>query len=175
MHDKKIVAIFGRGQSGKSTLANMLKAEGFRVMSFAEPLKKMLFAMGVEHEHLYGTDAQKNEPLEILCGNSARKAMQTLGTEWRETLSRNLWTNHMYGRIYDCSSIAIAIDDARFEHEYMMLKNCGAICIGIERPGQGVANSTHASETWDFKSTGMPVIQNDGTLEELWAKVQVHL
>ncbi len=175
MDNKKIVAIFGRAQSGKSTAARLLFDRGFKVMSFAEPLKAMLLVMGVERQHIYGTDGEKNQPLEILCGHSARKAMQTLGTEWRETLSTNLWTNHLLCRLHDTSSRFIVIDDARFVHEYEMLQSIGAICIGIERPGQGTSNSTHASETWDFKSTGMPVIQNDGTMEELWAKIQRYL
>jgi cytidylate kinase len=179
-YNKRVVAICGRAQSGKSTMAEMMEAEaGYDIMSFADPIKNMLMAMGnglgMFPRHLYGSNIDKNEPLDVLGGNTARFAMQTLGTEWRELLHKKLWVNHLDMRLRSSKSNRIVVDDTRFQHEYTHLSNNGVLVIGIERPGQGTSNSTHASEQWDFKSTGMPIIQNDGTLEELWVKVQAYL
>lgn len=179
-YNKRVIAICGRAQSGKSTLAEMMEAEaGYEIMSFADPIKNMLMSMGRDlgmfERHLYGSNVDKNEPLEVLGGKSARFAMQTIGTEWRELIDKNLWVNHLHMRLLKTKSNRTVIDDTRFEHEYKHLIDNGVLVIGIERPGQGTSNGTHASETWDFKSTGMPVIQNDGSLTDLWAKVQAYL
>jgi hypothetical protein len=181
MSNRKIIVLCGRAQSGKSTAAKLIKDHlGTYQMAFADPMKKMMKAMGeglgLEDRHLYGTNADKNEPLEVFMGNTTRYALQTLGTEWRNLLSPQLWTNHLLMRLNHVNpSVMIVIDDMRFAHEYYAMKDLGATIIGIERPGQGASNSTHASETWDFKSTGMPVIQNDGTVEQLWEKLKTYL
>lgn len=180
MLNKKVIAICGRGQSGKSTAAGLLahKAE-YRSFSFADPIKRMLLTfgqgLGMEPRHLFGSDRDKNEPLAILGGKSSRYAMQTLGTEWRELIDKDLWVNHMGHRLRQSDANRIVIDDMRFLHEYEAMKALGVTIVGIESPRQGVANSTHASEQWDFKSTGMPVIQNDGTVNDLWVKLQPYL
>lgn len=176
MLNKKVVFICGRAQSGKSTIANMLQhGAGYARLSLAGPLKDMLCAMGVPYANLHGTEEEKNAPLEILGGKSARYAMQTLGTEWRNMIDTNLWTNALLKQIRNSPANRIVVDDMRMPHEYEAFAKLGATIIGIERPGQGTANSTHASETWDFKSTGMPIIQNDGTLEDMWAKLNPYI
>lgn len=175
MFNKRVVAICGRAQSGKSTAAKLLMGANREILSFADPIKQMLLAMGsqigLEYRHVYGSDADKNEVLECLGYNTARRAMQTLGTEWREMLHRDLWVRHLDMRIDHSKANVVIVDDMRFEHEYNHLKTGGALIIGIERPGQGTTSPTHASEVWDFRTTGMPVIQNDGTVEELWEKL----
>ena len=177
MLNKRVIFICGRAQSGKSTLANMFQhGAGYARLSFAGPLKDMLCAMGVPYVHLHGTEEQKNAPLEILGGKSARYAMQTLGTEWRNMIDQNLWTNALLKQIQNSPANRIVVDDMRMPHEYEAFHKLGAVIIGVERPGQqGTTNSGHASETWDFKTTGMPVFQNDGTLEELWDKIQAYI
>lgn len=179
MDNKKVIVICGRGQSGKSTAAGLLaQRAGYRVFSFADPVKRMLLAMGqglgMEPRHLFGTNDDKNEPLEVLSGKSARFAMQTLGTEWRQLLDMDLWVKHMLMRLKHTDANRVVIDDMRFQHEYEAMLAYGATIVGIESPRQGVTNSTHASEQWDFKSTGMPVIQNDGSLEDLLVKLDVY-
>ncbi|KAK1583690.1 hypothetical protein Q3G72_026136 [Acer saccharum] len=167
--NKRVIAVCGRAQSGKSTAAGlMVSRAGYCSLSFADPLKRMLMGMGegygLEHRHLWGSDKDKNEPLEIFGGKSARFAMQTLGTEWRNLIDPNLWVNHMLYRLKDTDANRVVIDDMRFEHEYLALKEAGAVFIGIESPFQGTSNATHASEVWDFRTTNMPVIQNEAGL-----------
>lgn len=178
--NKRVVCIVGRAQSGKSTAAGLMASRaGYRSFSFADPVKRMLLTLGegygMEARHLWGTNDEKNEPLDILGGKSARFAMQTLGTEWRDLIDKSLYAKHMLRRIQQSDASRIVVDDMRFEHEYLPMKEAGALIIGIESPRQGTSNGTHASETWDFKSTGMPVIQNDGTLNDLWDKLTAYL
>lgn len=180
MFNKRVVAIVGRAQSGKSTAAGLMSSRGgYRSFSFADPVKRMLLTLGegygMEARHLWGTDADKNEPLDVLGGKSARFAMQTLGTEWRDLIDPELYSKHMVRRIDQSDANRIVIDDMRFQHEYDAMVRGGALIIGIEKPGQGTTNGTHASETWDFKTTGIPVIQNDGTLNDLWDKLAAYL
>lgn len=177
----KAVAICGRAQSGKTTAARLMVTHAdYRTASFADPLKRMLLkgfgdGLGLEPKHLWGSDEDKNMPLEIFGGKSARYAMQTLGTEWRNTIDKDLWVKHMLRRLKTTDAEFIVIDDMRFQHEYEAMVEAGVTIIGIESPFQGTTNGAHASEQWDFKSTGMPVIQNDGTPEELWVKLKAYI
>lgn len=177
MFNKRVIVLCGRGQSGKSTAARLLVEQdpvNVERMAFADPLKHMLMAMGVPGQHLYGSNEDKNEKLAILEGHSARHAMQTLGTEWRDTLGKSLWVHNLAMRIQASGTNCIVVEDMRFQHEYEYFKEQGALIIGIERPGQGTSNDTHASETWDFKATGMPVIKNDGSINDLQLKLWSH-
>lgn len=126
-----------------------LPTEG-TVVSLAAPLKAMLRALGVPEECLTGSLADKERPLDVLCGRSARHAMQTLGTEWGcETMHANLWlrtwqeqavracTDHPYS--------LIVVDDVRFENEAAYLRELGAVVVRLFRGSIGYEGS-HASE-----------------------------
>ena len=63
----RIIGIVGPEGAGKTTVARILEGvHGYKRVPFAGPLKKMIAALGVEPRHLYGTPADKAEPLAIL-------------------------------------------------------------------------------------------------------------
>ncbi len=103
----------------------------------------MLEAAGVPERHLYGSPADKAEPLYVLGGVSARKAMQTLGTEWGRALHPDLWV-----RLWEAGAGEGCIaDDVRFVNEAQSIRRAGGCVIqvvrslaDVERPAQ------HASE-----------------------------
>lgn len=176
MFNKRVVALCGRGQSGKSTSAEIFQEYGYSKRALADPLKKMLLAMGVHWRNLYGTNEEKSEPLDMLMGKSARYAMQMLGTEWRDLLGKELWLHHLDQEIANCSSRYIVVDDLRHDFEYEYFLKRGGIVIGITRPGHDVVtNAQHSSEQWNFSETGMPIIVNDGSRENLRQKLKAYL
>lgn len=171
----RLIALTGRAGSGKSTVAEYLSRNfGYRRTRFAGPLKDMLRALyassGMEPDEIErrieGDLKETHDPL--LCGQTPRHAMQTLGTEWRELIGRELWSNMWRASVENGHS---TVEDCRFEHEYAAVKELGGIVVQIDRHGTGPELS-HASEA------GLPahcppdfVIDNSGSMDEL--KVQV--
>lgn len=146
-----LIGLAGPAGAGKSTVAAILKRRyGARVVPFAQPLKRMLRSLGVPHASLYGAD--KERPLDVLCGRSARHAMQTLGTQWgRECIDANLWLVAWAAAVnaLPAGSIVIA-DDLRFPNEAALIKASGGLVLRVARPGLVPIAGSHASETADF-------------------------
>jgi hypothetical protein len=65
----------------------------------------------------------------------------------------------------------IGIADCRFQNEVDAIKQNGGIIIKIIRPGLEHENDSHASENIDAVKNFDHVIVNDGTLEDLYKKV----
>lgn len=139
----KLIALSGPKGSGKSTLAQSLVAKHpqFIRQRFAEPIKlmlgKFLEFQGVDETTIYRMlDGDlKEEPSRFFVGNTARLAMQTLGTEWRDMLDKNLWTNAWQQAAVSQLSIgkSIIVDDLRFQHEAQTIWSLEGIVIQIDR------------------------------------------
>lgn len=134
-----LIALIGPKGCGKTTLSNQLKDFGWKTTSFATPIKNMiaelLYIQNVNERTvvrmLYGD--LKETPTKYLGNKSPRHAMQTLGTEWRETIYRNLWLD-IWERSINLNKEKIIIDDCRFIHEAEKIKNLGGKLIRITRP-----------------------------------------
>lgn len=115
---------------------------------FAAPLKKMLEALGVPAKNLYGTPAEKAEPLALLGGKSARDAMKSLGTEWgRELIATNIWVNAW---VLDRPAGHVIADDVRFSNETDEIKKSQGRVIKIVRDIQDLdREATHPSENFN--------------------------
>ena len=146
---QSIIALCGPAGSGKSTLADLLiERHGYTRLSFAAPIREMLRALlkcqGVPtftvNQMLFGN--LKEEPSPYFSGKSPRHAMQTLGTEWRDLIDKELWTSIWIRSSQFVSKIVV--DDMRFLHESDAVRNVDGKIILIERPGVGPGN--HISE-----------------------------
>lgn len=142
-----LVAFTGPAGAGKTTAAQTLvKHFGFHRLSFAQPLRDMLVALGVPTENL---TEKKHEPIDWLGGKSARHALQLLGTEWgRQMIDQDLWLNVMRKRIESVRGIittqGIVIDDCRFDNEARLIHELKGSVFCINRPG--CARMEHESE-----------------------------
>lgn len=169
-----IVGIVGRKQSGKSTVAKLFKTENTAIVPMAEPLKAMLEAAGVPKSALYGTEEEKNTPLEILGGKTGRFAMQTLGSEWgRDMIDVSLWVNMWKAKAKFLSEdgVDIICDDIRRYDEAVAVEKMGGHLIMITRASEQPVDS-HQSERYIEQLPFHHKIENDGTLEELEAKIK---
>ena len=171
-----VYAFAGKRGSGKSTASKVLVDSGFVDLKFADPLKNMLRAMYAT----CGVDADtverklegdlKEAPCEWLRGNTPRYAMQTLGTEWREMLSADLWSEMLVKRVESGNyGDRIVCSDFRFPgHEEEALNRLGARTYRINRPSlEDDSMSEHASEKGTDKLNVCGIITNDGTIEQL--------
>ena len=161
-------------QSGKTTVAQEIQKRGYKVNSFAQPLKDMLHAMlksmGYSEEVIHHYVYVDKEALIPEFKVSARHMLRTLGTEWGRTcVSPSIWIDHWLARVSRCNFTVV--DDVRFVNEAELIRNLGGQIWRIVRPGV-MRNTTHASEggldEWPYFTHE---IINGGTLEELLSAI----
>lgn len=150
---RSIIALCGPKGSGKSTLAKLLHKHGYVSVNFADPLKAMLRVLlekggldsKVTDRILFGD--LKEFPLECLCGSTARYAMQTLGSEWRDMIDKKLWSR-IWERYIDNHPEAtkIVVEDMRFLHEYRAIRRQDADSLSVRIDRDGFTTSQHLSE-----------------------------
>lgn len=163
-----LIGVTGEKGSGKDTFAKGL--EGFVNLKMADPLKNMLRVL----LEMAGIDADTTErmiegdlkeiPCDALCGKTPRFAMQTLGTEWRDMIGKELWSNIW---LYRLKGGNIVCTDVRFLHEAAAVQDRGGIIVRVERPGLAGDGDTHVSETEMQGLIPDFVVVNSGSPEEL--------
>lgn len=188
----EIIALSGFARSGKDEVSKILVEEfGFKKVAFADKLREMLYQLNpivlgwsknpitneMDHYnagvwHLqdvidqHGWDGYKETPW----GYEIRRLLQRLGTEaGRQTLWDSIWIDAaLTGHDEDAK---LVISDARFINEFDAVTERGGQVWRVDRPGVGPAND-HKSETEALEYKGFSFhIQNNGTLEDLKARV----
>lgn len=174
-----LIAVTGMKGSGKDTFAHALIKQGFIQTRFADPLKNMLRTLfadcGVDAED-YIEGPFKEVPTDILCGKTMRHAMQTLGTEWRDTIDRKLWSNlwAKKAELLISTGYAVVVTDCRFIHEAAMVRNMGGYIVRIERPTHR-NDDPHISEQEMLLIEPDEIVINDGTISKLHRKAEAML
>ena len=182
----KIIGICGRKSSGKSVLSEELQLNAYfnaESIPFAKALKDGLAAMGVPMQALHNPKF-KEAPQQVLCGHSGRYAMQTLGTEWgRDIMGSDFWVNMWRLKVNQSKAKVIIVDDIRFEQELTAVMTYpGAFVVGINRPtleplppAWKFWDRVHRSERFSPERFGVPMLQNNGTRDDLYQKfLQIH-
>lgn len=172
----KILGITGVAGSGKTTLATLLANCGWAQTKFATPIKSMLVTLlrcqGVDNvmaSRMIDGDL-KEVPTNYFGGKTPRYAMQTLGTEWRELISRNLWVDAWKHVITTFPPGAkILVDDLRFHHEFEAIRSLDGKTVRIHRPNNNSLTkaSAHISETQTFQIKADLTIINDAHPEKM--------
>lgn len=150
----KLIGLAGRAGAGKSTAAKyLIEQKGYVRLPFAAPLKKMLLALGLNERETDGD--LKEMPCDILLGQTPRRALQFLGTEWgRNLIHPDLWIElwrREAARLLNEGHSVVA-DDCRFQNEARALQRLGGkiILIRTENPHESVF-SDHASERQEIE------------------------
>jgi len=178
-----IVLLTAKARSGKDTAARVFVEHGYTQLSFAEPIREFIIKL-CGFANLEELDLKKNEPQEILGGQTPRYAMQTLGTEWgRETINTKLWTSVVRDKIVKNNLKKIVISDCRFDNEvedileFFPASVANVQLIEIIRPENTDALTADAAQ--HKSESGLSgsffrnkIIKNDGTLEQFIEKIE---
>jgi hypothetical protein len=162
-----IIGLSGYAQSGKDTVADYLVREyGFKRVAFADPIRKILYAMNptvngtslVDLIDEYGWDIAKKHP-------EVRELLQALGFSARRVIDERVWIAAAFHEMDDREQNYV-IADVRFHNEANMIHSEGGKVWRIMRPGVEAVN-THISETDLDRFPFDLTLNNDGTVEQL--------
>lgn len=170
-----LVGIHGRARAGKTMLAAAimkgLKAAGRNPVGidFADPIRAAVYAIfdvaGVERPMSWVHGLQK-EDVHPLFGVSARRMMQTLGTEWgRHLFGEDFWTRIARERIekaFDAGR-SVVVADVRFPDEATTIRSLGGTLVGVVRPSLD-REDDHSSEQGLPEEVLDVILVNDGEL-----------
>ena len=162
----KMIGVTGPAGSGKDTVAGYLvEYHNYTQKSFAAPLKAMLAAIG------FPEPANREDKEKQIEGFpfSWRKLAQTLGTEWRDLVDRELWlklAQQQFGP-------QVVFSDARFNWEAEAIRQAGGIIIHLEGRSVDLGNEAgHASEAGVTRKPEDFIITNQGTIADLYNSVE---
>lgn len=143
----RLIGLTGVARSGKDTTADYLVRErGFVKHSFAAPIRE--FVARILGMTLAELETAKEQPIQWLPGQTPRRLMQTIGTEWgRDSVDPDLWVKSCFERVRRdmAAGRSVVICDVRFDNEARALKKLGGQVWRVTRSGAGTA-SAHASE-----------------------------
>ncbi len=168
MDPVNLIGITGYAQHGKSTCAARLVEMGWYLIPFASVLKQMLIALGVPPSHVYGKD--KEVPMPLLCGKTARYAMQTLGTEWgRDTIGKEIWIQAWKAKVDSplAAGTMVVVDDIRFPNEAQAVRDMGGFILRVDRDLERATDDVHPSEALIASIKPDHGIFNIGSIEDL--------
>jgi len=169
-----VIGLCGAEGAGKTAAGRIIVEQfGGVVIPFAQPLKKMLEALGVPKRNLYGSLEEKLTPLELLGGHSARWAAQSLGTEWgRDLIHTDLWANAWKAAVEKLPGVNIIADDLRFQNEARAVHDLGGHVICLLRPEADDRSGKEAHRSQEYwKLSRDATVVNDGSLEGLRASL----
>lgn len=179
------IAICGKANSGKNTVAKALRKEiseyqkgiSCEYIAFADPIKAMIRLMfpHLEEKYLTGSSAYRSEPIPGAFKDgvplTVRQLLIDLGTGVGRACKETIWLDAFDNTFQKSQSQLknmVIVTDVRFRNEFDHLKNKDFVIIKLWRDDH--LKIDHASETnqdsikddeFDF------VLHNNGTLKDL--------
>lgn len=169
-----LIGLAGKKRAGKDSAASVLTKElGYTRVAFADSIKKILEdlnpiidadysyrLMDVLEWYEYDWELLKARP-------EVRGLMQRLGVAVRQ-FDEGFWVEAALHNAEKYSRIVVT--DVRFPNEVDAVLEKGGVVYRVVRPGLE-STDWHISET-ALDHLDLPVILNDGSVEDLYAKVR---
>lgn len=166
-----VVAFTGRKHHGKdqAALALMKLHEGeFKLINFADPVKAVSgMVFGLTHDEMTVPEL-KEKRLDRWPHESPRSIMQKVGTDAFRTVWPDVWVKHWEMKAN--KEERVVVSDLRFLNEFYMIKHYWGTVVRIVRSGMDDSDH-HRSETELSSFSEDILIENDGSLEDLYEKV----
>lgn len=165
----KVIGIYGKARSGKTTARRYIEKYHVTPMSFATALKETVRELfGIPADELYSDNKSAR----------TRWILQFFGTECCRTIDPDVWVNKVNEQIQELSTDGdhlIVIDDVRFLNEANMLKDkWNATLVKLIGPMDLVTEEAHKGHVSEVQMDNVPddfydaVYRNTGTLAELY-------
>lgn len=187
----RVIGVGGKLRAGKDALSDFLVGGyGFAKLGMSDALNEAMLvlnplipinasasSLGLHGEFIRYTDLiYEVGYVEAKKNPEVRRLLQQLGTDvGRNMIGENVWVNITARKIDDhlYADRPVVLTGVRFLNELAMIRQFAGECWWVERPGKGGAleHSTHASENGVTGDLFDRVIHNDGSLEDLYAKV----
>ena len=178
-----IIGITGKKFNGKDTVSDYIVSKyKFTKIAYAEPLKEVCRNLfNFNDDQLYGN---KKEDIDPFWNITPRHAFQFIGTDMIRNnanklisgINNNFWVKCLEKRILDLNSRGIKniiISDIRFINEADIVKHLNGKIIKVCRNIDN--NDTHISELEINNINEDILIENNGSLEELYSKIDTYL
>lgn len=157
-----LIGLVGRSRVGKDTVASFF-SDTHTVRRLAKPVKDACKAIYGWDDATLETDAK--EAVDPKYGFTPRVAMMHMTQTIRTfTFDSEFFTKRLFD---DWDGSPIVIPDVRFEHDVREIHRRGGVTIKIRRPG---CPQHTLEDPIDFVKTTFEIV-NDGTVDDLWAKV----
>lgn len=175
----RLIGLTGTAGSGKDTVRRMLEEHhGYAGFAFADPIRNMLRPLLADagQSDQWMIDSDLKETTIPALGTSYRHLAQTLGTEWGRSINPEFWLQIASARLdflQDQGLRHFVISDVRFLNEAAWIKLLGGEVWRVERPSAEPVRQ-HASELISHINPDR-IIDNSGTVEELWKFVNAVL
>lgn len=164
----RLLGLAGYARAGKDTAARALAPLGFTRIALADALRDFVYAaadpwlrttvdaVGWEH-------AKATVP-------GIRERLQQAGTAARDILGADVWIRAAFARMRPDGSYAVP--DVRFPNEAAAMRAAGGKLVRIVRPGVAPANDHISERALDGFAAWDAVLVNDGTPEDLAARIR---
>lgn len=151
-----ILGIAGMVGSGKTTVSgNFIQTNGFRQLSFADPIRDTMMALGVPLEVLRDP-VRKEQPHPALAGATPRAFMEGIGKLGRDLTDGRMWLNKFSMRADLCD--LVICDDVRYQNEVDEIAARGGQTFRLVVPGREPRVATDHSV---LSLSGVEDITND--------------
>jgi len=165
----KLCGLCGFARSGKDTAA--LNMPGWTRMAFADALKNdlkpLLDSLGVDLTD--PAQKEKARPLLVAYGATARAFLPGY---WVDRLFGEMAFQKIVARAHENEDPSFVVTDVRYPNEVNRILADGGKVVYLLRPGVQAANDEETRSIGEIlERYRIPVVLNDGTPEELGAKV----
>lgn len=172
-----IIGLYSPGPGhGKTTVANYMRGKGFQIVSFADPLRGMVYSLlidlGLQPAEAWNAITTNKNIIIPAIGVTGRHLMRTLGTEWgRDLVCSDLWLRSWNSR--SAPHTMVVTDDVRFPNEADLIRQAGGQLwiVTSEREGFAPVDANHRSDGALLDYRFDYGICNDGSLGELYEQV----
>lgn len=183
---RELIGLHGRKQAGKDTCGDRLvTAHGYSRVAFADPLRLLLARLDPLVGFRGGVPLRLSTVLAEAGGNwdllkdeahdpvhrEVRTLLQKVGNEaGKAVLGETVWADRGLATARLLGG-RVVFTDVRFDVEAAAVTAAGGRVVHVLRPGPAVPADPHASEAGIDPRWISATIVNDGTVEQLWAKV----
>lgn len=177
-----LIGFLAKKRAGKDTCGDYLKTKGYKQLSFAGPLKEACGTLfNFTDDQLYG---DLKETVDPNWGVTPRLVLQYVGTDLFRNrigdiipdIGNGFWTHclkvNYLKQIEKDPNCRFVITDVRFQNEVDLINELGGVVVKIERPSLCTGtNDHHASEDIDSVNGFAHTLVNDGSINDLYTKV----